>query len=195
MTFGERKPGLTLARVVSALLSPPLVAGVTFLTLLAFDKPSDFVSTAASTLIFGTIGPLAVVQLNGSIFASSSSALTQSRTSQFVLAIGGYAIGSVLLSEIGAPRPVIVLMVCYLGNSIVMMLVSLRWKISVHASGVAGPSTMLTYASGSSWLPLFLLMIPVGWARIKEGAHTTRQVAAGAALTILTTWVQLRLLL
>lgn len=117
------------------------------------------------------------------------------RTPQFTLAIGSYIVGSILLSEVGAPRSVIALMVCYFGNSIVMMLVSLRWRISVHASGVTGPGTILAYVLGPSWLPFFLLTIPVGWARVRQGTHTPLQVVTGALLTVLTTWLQMKLLL
>ena len=65
----------------------------------------------------------------------------------------------------------------------------------MHASGVTGPSMMMTYVFGLSWLPFFLLAIPVGWARVKQGAHTSLQVVTGALLTIMTTWLQLKFLL
>jgi membrane-associated phospholipid phosphatase len=82
-------------------------------------------------------------------------------------------------------------MLCYLGNTVVMMFITLRWKISVHASGIAGPSTALVYLLGAIAAPLLLLAVPVGWARIKLGAHTILQVIGGASLTFLITWIQI----
>jgi membrane-associated phospholipid phosphatase len=76
-----------------------------------------------------------------------------------------------------------------------MMFISLRWKISVHASGIAGPSTALIYAFGVMAAPLLLLALPVAWARVKLGAHTILQVALGVLLTILITWIQMRVYL
>jgi membrane-associated phospholipid phosphatase len=76
-----------------------------------------------------------------------------------------------------------------------MMLISIRWKISIHASGITGPVTVLTYSLGVVGLFLFGLTVPVGWARIRLGVHTLSQVVAGALLTIATTWLQLRIYL
>ncbi len=190
----REKQNLKLAPLISTVLSPPIVAGVTFLVLLAFERAPNF-AVVVLTLSFGTIAPLAVVFLTRNGVVSDASASRQSRTAPFTMAIASYFVGSILLSEAGAPRPVIALMVCYFGNSVIMMLMSTRWRISVHASGVTGPGTVLTYALGPSSLPFFLLSIPVGWARARQGAHTPLQVVTGALLTVLTTWLQLKLLL
>jgi membrane-associated phospholipid phosphatase len=61
----------------------------------------------------------------------------------------------------------------------------------VHASGVAGPVTALIYVLGVVALPLLFLIVPVGWARIRLKAHTLAQVAAGALLTAVATWIQM----
>ena len=61
----------------------------------------------------------------------------------------------------------------------------------MHASGIAGPLTALIYVVGLTAIPFLLLVVPVGWARLKLKAHTPAQVVAGVLLTIVTTWIQL----
>jgi len=73
-----------------------------------------------------------------------------------------------------------------------MMLINLKWKISIHASGITGPATFLFYSFGMIAIPFFLLVLPVGWARLRLNAHTPAQVLAGATLTVAITWIQLK---
>lgn len=102
-----------------------------------------------------------------------------------------YLLGSVALVILRAPVFVTSLMLCYLGNTLVMMTITFRWKISVHASGIAGPTTLLVQSLGLVFSLLSLLLIPVGWARIRLEAHTLNQFVAGALVTVITTWLQL----
>ena len=82
-------------------------------------------------------------------------------------------------------------MACYFVNGLVLMIITLKWKISIHASGITGPFTALIYQLGSTMLPLLLLVIPVAWARVELKAHTIRQVTAGAILSSMLTWIQM----
>ena len=72
-----------------------------------------------------------------------------------------------------------------------MIIITLRWKISIHASGITGPTTVLIYSTGITGSLLSILLIPVGWARVKLNAHTWSQFLAGAFVTAITTWLQL----
>jgi membrane-associated phospholipid phosphatase len=94
-----------------------------------------------------------------------------------------------------APAMVTALMLCYAGNTLVMMLITRRWKISIHASGIAGPTTALIASLGIWASIFFVLLVPVGWARIKLKAHTPTQLLAGALVTVPLTWIQLRIYL
>jgi membrane-associated phospholipid phosphatase len=65
-----------------------------------------------------------------------------------------------------------------------MLIVTLWWKISIHASSMAGAATMLTALYGTVMLPTFLLLILVSWSRVVLRRHTTAQVIAGSLLSI-----------
>jgi membrane-associated phospholipid phosphatase len=71
------------------------------------------------------------------------------------------------------------------------MVITLKWKISIHASGITGPFTALVYLLGAVMLPLLLVVIPVAWARVELKAHTIMQVTVGAVLSCALTWVQM----
>ena len=77
----------------------------------------------------------------------------------------------------------------YFTVTLSILLVSLKWKISIHTAGIAGPTMFLVLKYGSEYLPLLLLLPLVGWARVRMKAHTVSQLLAGALLAIVVTTV------
>jgi membrane-associated phospholipid phosphatase len=80
------------------------------------------------------------------------------------------------------PRRLLAAFLAALILVVLNLLITTRWKISLHVSNIAGTATLVavTYGVGAS---LLLLLIPlVAWARIKIGAHTLWQALAGALL-------------
>lgn len=78
--------------------------------------------------------------------------------------------------------------VAYAITTITMTLINLKWKISAHAGGIAGPVTALYLVYGEIALPLYLLLLPIFTLRYKVKAHTVGQLFAGAAVSILITY-------
>jgi membrane-associated phospholipid phosphatase len=76
-------------------------------------------------------------------------------------------------------------------NGLVLLIITLKWKISIHASGITSPVTALVYLLGTRMLPLFLFFIPVAWARLELKAHTKFQLTAGAIISSILTWLQM----
>jgi membrane-associated phospholipid phosphatase len=185
------------AELVSFVFNPPIVAAPAFLYLILLQKPVNSLTLAVISVMFGALVPMSIVyglsklRIIPDLWASQR----ETRVIPFTGAICSYLLGSAALITEESPAIITALMLCYVGNTVIMMLISLRWKISVHASGIAGPATALVYALGVAALPLLFLVVPVGWARIRLRAHTLTQVAAGALLTILATWIQMRIYL
>jgi membrane-associated phospholipid phosphatase len=186
-----------VAELVSFALNAPVFAFFTFLALLVGEGAAGFWLSVGLTAAFGTVVPLAFIfcLLRGGLITDFYASSRESRAVPFVGALVSYALGTVLLLATHAVPVVTATMLCYFGNSLVMMLITFRWKVCVHASGIAGPATALSCSLGTPWLSTFLLLIPVGWARIRLGAHSLSQVVAGALLTIPLTWVQLQIIL
>ncbi len=182
-----------LAEGISLLMNAPIFAFITFLLLLLSTKTPNFLAILTTVLLFGTIGPLILVYLlsRRGIIPDYYASERKTRTVPFFGAALSYLLGALLLSSLTAPVIITALMLCYGVNTFIMMMINLKWKISIHASGITGPATFLFYSFGLIAIPFFLLVLPVGWARLRLRAHTPAQVLAGALLTIAITWLQL----
>lgn len=87
-----------------------------------------------------------------------------------------------------APRLLLALSLTLVWISLLITLVSLFWKISVHMVGVTlfVMVLLLTYSATYFWA---LSLLPlVAWARIKLGHHTLSQVTVATILTIVVTY-------
>lgn len=185
------------AELISSLFNAPVIAAPIFLALLISENPKDFFLYLAISLTFGTIAPLAALYslskegVIPDLYASDR----KTRVIPFLVVLVLYSLGAVGLAVARAPAIITALMLCYLGNSVIMMLITLKWKISIHMAGVTGPATALIYWLGVIAVPFLLIAIPVGWARVRLRAHNVAQVTAGAVLTVITTWLQVSIYL
>lgn len=78
--------------------------------------------------------------------------------------------------------------IAYAVVTTLMMVINLKWKISAHSSGIAGPVTALYVVYGNIALPLYLLLIPIFILRYKVKAHTIWQLIGGSILSIIVTY-------
>lgn len=182
------------ASVISLVFNPAVTAAFTFLILLyPFQSIQSFLLLMATCVTFGTIIPLVMMlQLTKSgVVSDFNVSERKERTRPLVGAAASYVTGGCALFLLRAPTIIVALMLCYAGNTVIMLLITLRWKISLHASGVAGPTMALVYSLGTGAAVFFLLLIPVGWARMQLKAHTPWQIFAGALVTAIATWLQL----
>jgi membrane-associated phospholipid phosphatase len=115
----------------------------------------------------------------------------RARARPFEVAILSYLIGFLILVTLKTSIFVSGLMLAYLINTSAMFLITLVWKISVHAAGVTGPLSFLVFRLGPVWGFLYLLVIPVGLIRLRLGQHTVLQVLTGAVLSAALTWVEI----
>ena len=76
------------------------------------------------------------------------------------------------------------LALCSLVVSIILMIVNMFWKISIHCAGVAGPIFALVFVFGLNALPLTSIVGLVGWSRIKLRNHTFAQTFAGTVISL-----------
>jgi membrane-associated phospholipid phosphatase len=180
------------AEAISSILNAPLVTLYAFAILIFVLNPPSALLLFAVSAFFGSFLPILIVfsMMKTGVIPDFFASVRRTRTKPFVGVITSYLIGLVALALLHAPRSLVALMACYIVNSLVMLAITQFWKISIHASGVAGPATFLIHQHGAYMLPFLALLLPVGWARIKLKAHSVNQVAAGALLTIILTLVQ-----
>lgn len=102
-----------------------------------------------------------------------------------------YLIGFYLLSTMDMPLAAQGLMFCYFTNTMLVTLITHWWKVSVHATGIAGPVVALIYRFGGLAVPLYLFVPLVAWSRLALGKHTLGQVMVGTLIGTVSTAIQL----
>jgi len=184
-----------LALGLSAALNAPLITLVTFTPLVLLNGGSQTLLLLMITSIFGCVLPLTMVYglLRLDLIKDFYAQDRDTRFIPFLWTTLFYLLGVVSLLLVGAPLVVTALMACYFVNGLILMAITFKWKISIHASGIAGPFIALVHQLGSAMLPLLLVLIPVAWARVELKAHTKLQVTAGALISGLLTWLQMSL--
>lgn len=186
-----------IANVITYVSQAQVVAILAFLSLTLITFPKKTCGILVISSLFAGVIPITTIHLLSREDIKSSLRLErEKRKKPFIVGIISYFIGFLLLYLLGAPPIISALMFCYCTNTIVMACINQFWKISIHASGIAGPVTAVFYHFQSLLVtPLFLLIIPVCWSRLTVKAHTILQVAAGALITIVITWIQLSVLI
>jgi membrane-associated phospholipid phosphatase len=182
-----------IASGVSAILNAPLITLATFIPLIVTFGASRSPFLIGVTALFGCIIPLlgVFVMLKRGTIKDFYATDRETRIKPFLWSIFSYIMGFIFLYIIRAPVGVTALMACYVVNGLVLLVITLKWKISIHASGITSPITALVYLLGSSMIPFFLLVLPVAWARLELKAHNMLQVTAGAIISSVLTWVQM----
>ena len=113
------------------------------------------------------------------------------RISPLTFAVISYALGYLLLTVLNAPPIVRGLMFCYVTTSVLVLMITRRWKISMHTTAIANATMALVYHWGWTVLPVLGLIPIVAAARIKTQRYDLLQVSAGALLGSIMTMLQL----
>jgi hypothetical protein len=104
------------------------------------------------------------------------------RINPLTFAISSYALGYLILTGLNALPIVRALMLCYVTNTILVLIITRRWKISLHTTALANSVMAIVYHWGLIMVPLFSLVAIVSAARIQTQKHDILQVSAGAFL-------------
>lgn len=187
----------TLANIISTFGNAPLIAIYIFLVLgYYFLKGPEFITVTSVSIGFSAIIPSIIAYLwikNKNIEVDMPN--KEDRVYPLLWILLSYLLGVIILYIIHAPLIITVLMFCYFSNTLIVLFISLFWKISIHSVGIAGPVAFLIYVFGYPGL-IFLLLIPIiMWSRLYLKRHTLSQVIAGAGLGFILTTAQIYLFL
>jgi membrane-associated phospholipid phosphatase len=118
----------------------------------------------------------------------------EQRTKPLAVGLGLVLVGLGLLLALGAPRELVALVVAHFLGGLVATVVNHFWKLSVHAAVAAGTMAVLALAFGPVLLVTAVIVVAVGWSRVRLRDHTTLQVVAGTIVGLVTTGVAFGLL-
>ncbi|MDT0631548.1 hypothetical protein RQM47_02305 [Rubrivirga sp. S365] len=211
---GARDRGYRVANAVSYVLNPLVFPPVAFALLDAHfgAGPGEVAWTFGVSLVFFCLVPLLYVV--GMVRRGRAESLEvrerAARLGPLLVGVASYAVGALLLAATveGPALPVIVAFAAlYPLNTAALLLINLRWKISIHMTSLAGFVGVLLFAALTVWRdlpggveaaltvatvgPLVLLLPLLMWARVRVGAHSVGQVVAGAAFGLVVPQLQL----
>jgi len=193
------------ARAVSYLLNPLVFPPIGLALVHAHAGPPPAGAALLAALVTLAVGavfycfvPLGyIVRLVRSGAAESLEVRDRiTRLRPLAVSIASYAVGAVALAATvdGPARPLILTFaVAFPLNTIGLLAITRRWKISLHLSSLAGFVAVQGYAAwtlpaagaltlSAASVALLLPLLPLlMWARVRSGAHTPAQVVAGAA--------------
>jgi membrane-associated phospholipid phosphatase len=179
---------IQIARSISAILSP-FVVSLPAVLLIALYHESNQLTVAeytGLTLFFLSIGPMLYILVG--VWQGKFTDVDVSNRSQrfgpFLFGIISASAGFVIMTLTNGPKNLQTMLLITVIGGIIMMTITLWWKISIHASSLAGAATFLTALYGTSMLFTFVLVMLVGWSRVVLRRHTLGQVLAGSFLNI-----------
>lgn len=188
-----------VARVISTLFVPPSFTIIVF-TFLAFYLENDTekrIVTLSVAYLMGFAAPIILFLYlrKRKMIVDGDASIKEERTLPFSIAIIFYLIGLVVLISFKVNILTIAFWFCYISNTLITILINKYWKISAHAMGAAGPFAAISFLFGLSAVYFSIIILLVGWSRIKLKCHTFAQVAAGILLAFFSTLLQIHLII
>lgn len=188
---------LKIAKAISTFTNPPIICIPLFLIIciiLSFENGafdfSQFIVLEMISLIFASILPMAIILYwVKKLDTDSDISNREDRFTPLIVGIISYFIGFLVSLFVGADHFLTALLLCYCVNTGVVLLITSKWKISVHTTGLSGPVGALILLLGPIGA-LFAILYPILiWSRVTLDKHTLAQAIAGGVqgffLTIL----------
>ena len=177
-----------LAVFVSKIVSPPIVAIVATVAFslwspigLGLLHPSSSILICFSLFAFFPFLPVLYYYRKNVVDLDISK--KEMRTPFFIIAAAFYSIAAAIF-YVTNTAIIFLLALSYASVTTILLLVNRFWKVSVHSAGVTGPIFALIFVFGFMVLPLSLMIILVGWSRIKLKKHTFTQTFVGSLIPI-----------
>ena len=195
-----------VAKAISAVTNPPIICIPLFLiicTVLSFENGtfniSKFAVLEIISLIFTSALPLAIILLWAKRIGTDRDISNRSdRYMPLIIGIVSYIIGFMICLVFNLDHFLTALLLCYATNTGVVLLFTIKWKISVHTTALSGPVAALILLLGPLGA-IFGVIYPVLiWSRVLLKKHTLAQAISGGVqgffLTVLEMYLFIYLL-
>lgn len=183
--------------IISFVFHPMLISFAAFYLLLFGSIPvsANAMNILLVCFIFSNFIPISTVltlKKMGKISDLDASKKEQ-RIFPLMLGIIYSGIAFLILTYMNANPLVRGLMFCYMTNTIITILITRYWKISIHAMGVGGPIATLWIAGFQYPILALLILVAVSYSRVILKAHSILQVVVGSFAGLVLTYFQLQL--
>lgn len=175
------------ARLISDVLSPPVVAGLSLIVVAFF---------AGTMIVWESIGIFLIIAIglptlyvfwlvNRKLITDFHIPIRRQRIKPMLVMLASAFISLGLLVIIHPPRFVILLSITAVTQLVLIFLITLKWKISGHAATISTFSILCWVLFGPIAGFVFILIPVVIWARLRLRRHTPLQTIAGTVLGLL----------
>ncbi len=206
----ERK--IKIADTISIFTNPPIITIPLFLIIcivLACDGTpftsnftfhwTQFIITELISLIFESILPMAIIlHWARKLDTDKDISNREDRFVPLIVGVVSYLIGFIISLILGVSNFITVLILCYTVNTFIVMLITYKWKISIHTTGLTGPVAALIMLLGPIGAIFGLLYPLLIWSRFTLKKHTMAQAIAGGVfgliMTVLEAYLYMNLL-
>lgn len=176
-----------MAGTISTITNPPIITIPLFLIIcivLSFDNGafdfSKFVTLELISLIFASVLPMAIIIFWAKrIDTDKDISNREDRFIPLVIGIVSYFIGVLVSLLLNADNFITLLLLCYAVNTGVVLVITTKWKISVHTTGISGPIAALILLLGPIGAVFGVIYPIVIWARVLLKKHTLSQAICG----------------
>ncbi len=175
-----------LARNISNLLCPPVTIALAFLVIAYAIQSLAGWLWVLFCLIFVVGVPVVYVfwQVHIGKISDFHIPIRSQRLRPTLMTIACMLAALAFLWSNQAPGLLVSLLFWGVLISLVMLLITLYWKISGHAAAISALSVLLIHFLGPIMIATLLLIPLVSWARVYIRRHTAAQTVAGALLGI-----------
>lgn len=178
---------LKIAENISTLTNPPIICIPLFLVIcltLSFTGDgfdiSKFVTLEIVSLIFASILPMAIILFWAKKLNTDKDISNRSdRYMPLIVGIVSYFIGFLICLIFNLDNFLTCLLLCYSVNTGVVLLITTKWKISVHTTGLSGPNGALILLLGPFGALIGILYPIIIWSRVLLEKHTLAQAISG----------------
>ena len=178
---------LKIAEHISTITNPPIICIPLFLIIcltLSFEPSglniSKFIVLEIISLIFASILPMAIILYWAKKLGTDKDISNRGdRYTPLIVGIISYFIGFLICLIFDLDKFLTVLLLCYSINTGIVLLITTKWKISVHTTGLSGPVGALILLLGPIGAIFGILYPILIWSRVLLKKHTLAQAIAG----------------
>ena len=195
---------LKIADRISLFTNPPIItiplfliiciilasSGTPFTDSFSFNW-NQFIITELISLIFASVLPMAIIlHWAKKMETDKDISNREDRFIPLIVGVVSYFIGFIISYLSGASNFITVLILCYTVNTFIVMLITTKWKISIHTTGLSGPVAALIMLLGPIGAIFGLLYPILIWSRLTLKKHTMAQALAGGIFGFVMTVVE-----
>lgn len=178
---------LKIAKRISDITQPPIITIPLFLIIcavLSFENGAfnfnKFIVLEAISIVFASILPIAIILFwSKKLDTDFDISNRQDRYVPLIVGIISYFIGFLTCIALNADNFMTILLLCYSVNTGVVLLITTKWKISVHTTGISGPVAALILLLGPIGAIFGIIYPIVIWSRVLLKKHTLAQAICG----------------